>query len=279
MPRLTILQAGFYDSIQDRGRKKHRHLGVPYSGAMDQKAADLGNSLLNNKLDAAVLELVLNGGAYLFSMPTCIAITGAKARATVNDIYVEQNKSLEINSGDVLKIGAATTGNFIYVSISGGFQTEEVLGSKSFYTGITLMGKLQKGHDLDYDTYTASQLTTANWKPVVQESALRCYAGAEFHLLDRKQQEKLLNTSFTISKNWNRMAFQLEEKISNSLDQLKSSPVLPGTVQLTANGQLIVLMRDAQTTGGYPRVLQLDEASLSSCAQKRVGNKIDFVVQ
>jgi biotin-dependent carboxylase-like uncharacterized protein len=278
MPRITILQAGFYDSIQDRGRKKYRHLGVPYSGAMDQKAADLGNSLLNNMLDAAVLELVLNGGVYLFSLPTCIAVTGAKARVMINDIAVEQNKLLEIKSGDVLKIGAVTTGNFIYVSICGGFQTEEVLGSKSFYTGITLMGKLHKGHDVKYAPYTAPQLTKANWKPAVQQSALRCYAGPEFHLLDRKQQENLLNTSFTISKNWNRMAFQLEEKTSNSLDQLKSSPVLPGTVQLTANGQLIVLMRDAQTTGGYPRVLQLEEASLSSCAQKRVGNQIDFVV-
>jgi biotin-dependent carboxylase-like uncharacterized protein len=279
MSRITILHAGFYDSIQDRGRGKYRHLGVPYSGAMDQKAADLGNFLLNNTLDAAVLELVLKGGVYLFSLPTCIAITGAKARVTVNDIAVEQNKLLEINSGDVLKIGAATTGNFIYVSICGGFQTEEVLGSKSFYSGITLMGKLQKGYDIDYAPYTTHQLTKAHWKPVGQESALRCYAGPEFHLLDRKQQEKLLNTSFTISKNWNRMAFQLEEKISNSLDQLKSSPVLPGTVQLTANGKLIVLMRDAQTTGGYPRVLQLEEASISSCAQKRVGNQIDLVVR
>ncbi|QJP35704.1 biotin-dependent carboxyltransferase family protein [Nonlabens sp. Ci31] len=278
MARITILNAGFYDSIQDNGRKKYRHLGVPHSGAMDQKAADLGNSLLNNPLNAAVLEVVLNGGKYLFSLPTCIAITGAKAIVMVNDMVVEQNKLLEIHSGDVLKIGATTTGNFIYVSICGGFKTEEVLGSKSFYSGITLMGKLEKGYDLDYDSQTEPQATKAHCKPVAQESALRCYAGPEFHLLDRKQQEKLLNTSFTISKNWNRMAFQLEEKISNSLDQLKSSPVLPGTVQLTANGQLILLMRDAQTTGGYPRVLQLEEASISSCAQKRVGNQIDFIV-
>ncbi|WP_292889399.1 biotin-dependent carboxyltransferase family protein [Nonlabens sp.] len=278
MPRITILQAGFYDSIQDKGRKKHRHLGVPCSGAMDQKAADLANSILNNTLDAAVLELVLSGGTYLFSTPTCIAITGAKAKVTVNDRAVEQNKLLDIKSGEVLKIGVATTGNFMYVAIGGGFQTEEVLGSKSFYTGITLMGNLQKGHDIDYAPYTDRQFTKANWKPVGQESALRCYAGAEFNLLDRKQQEKLLNTSFTISKNWNRMAFQLEEKIYNSLEQLKSSPVLPGTVQLTANGQLIVLMRDAPTTGGYPRVLQLDETSISSVAQKRVGSQVDFIV-
>lgn len=278
MSRITILQAGFYDSIQDRGRKKYRHLGVPYSGAMDQKSADLGNSLLNNTLDAAVLELVLSGGVYLFSLPTCIAITGAKARVTVNDIAVEQNKLLEIKSGDVLKIGVATTGNFIYVSIIGGFQTEDVLGSKSFYSGITLMGKLEKGCDLNYDSQTEHQSTKAIRVPAAMQSAFRCYAGPEFHLLNRKQQEGLLNSRFIISKNWSRMAFQLEEKISNSLDQLKSSPVLPGTVQLTPNGQLIVLMRDAQTTGGYPRVLQLKQRYINFLSQHTVGERIGFVI-
>jgi allophanate hydrolase subunit 2 len=70
----------------------------------------------------------------------------------------------------------------------------------------------------------------------------------------------------------------LEEKIYNSLEQLKSSPVLPGTVQLTANGQLIVLMRDAQTTGGYPRVLQLKQRYINFLSQHTVGERIGFVI-
>ena len=74
------------------------------------------------------------------------------------------------------------------------------------------------------------------------------------------------------------MAFQLNEKIDNLLLQLKSSPVLPGTVQLTPSGQLIILMKDAQITGGYPRILQLDKASISILSQKRKGTSIDFLI-
>jgi len=275
---MTVISSGFYDSVQDRGRVNYRHIGVPQSGAMDQRSADLGNSLLNNPLDAAVVEVTLKGGTYVFSYPTSIAVTGAIALVSINDVAAQQNKLLEITVGDVLKIGVATTGNFIYIAIAGGFQAQEVLGSKSFYTGITLKSKLAKGDHVNYVDFSKNKLTQDIWKSKEQESALRCYAGPEFHLLDLKQQEKLLITSFAVSKNWNRMAFQLAGKIPNTLRQLKSSPVLPGTVQLTASGQLIVLMRDAQTTGGYPRVLQLEEIAVSRCAQKRVGEQLGFIV-
>jgi len=72
------------------------------------------------------------------------------------------------------------------------------------------------------------------------------------------------------------MAYQLNERIENNLKPIITSLVLPGTVQLTPSGQLIVLMRDCQTTGGYPRVLQLCEKSISILSQKFTGNTIHF---
>jgi biotin-dependent carboxylase-like uncharacterized protein len=278
MPSITLLHAGFYSSIQDRGRKSHRHIGIPHSGAMDQSSADLGNSLLNNALDAAVMEIILQGGTYLFSHSTRIAVTGAKASIRINNILVDQNKVLEISAGDLLKMGATSSGNFIYLVIAGGFLTDTILGSKSFYHKITNKHKLNARDTVPFQEQIMNMYNRASFYNHKADTSLRCYAGPEFNLLLRNQQEKLLNTSFSISKDWNRMAFQLEEKLSNSLQQLKSSPVLPGTVQLTANGQLIVLMRDAQTTGGYPRVLQLEEESISKISQKRVGEKVDLVV-
>jgi biotin-dependent carboxylase-like uncharacterized protein len=278
MPSISLLHAGFYSSIQDRGRKSHRHIGIPHSGAMDQLSADLGNSLLSNSLDAAVMEIILQGGTYLFSHPTRIAITGAKASIKINDIMLEQNTVLEIIAGDVLKIGATTSGNFIYIAIAGGFLIDTILGSKSFYHKITNTSKLDTCDAVPYQEYIIDTYKEASFYKHKAVLSFRCYPGPEFNLLNRNQQEKLLHTSFSISKDWNRMAFQLEEKLSNSLLQLKSSPVLPGTVQLTANGQLIVLMRDAQTTGGYPRVLQLEKKSISRISQKRVGEKVDLVV-
>ena len=70
------------------------------------------------------------------------------------------------------------------------------------------------------------------------------------------------------------MAYQLEPLFQNSLEPILTSPVLPGTIQLTPSGQLIVLMRDCQTTGGYPRVLQLTEKSINILSQKTTGNDL-----
>ena len=102
------------------------------------------------------------------------------------------------------------------------------------------------------------------------------YKGPEFDALNEDQKSKVLDAFFTISNTINRMAIQLEEKIANTLPSIITSPVLPGTIQLTPSGKLIVLMRDCQTTGGYPRVLQLSENSINHIAQKRMKEKCGF---
>ena len=72
------------------------------------------------------------------------------------------------------------------------------------------------------------------------------------------------------------MAYQLEEKIIHKLPEMWTTVVLPGTVQLTPSGTLIVLMRDAQVTGGYPRILQLSNDALNILAQKSTRNVLHF---
>ena len=72
------------------------------------------------------------------------------------------------------------------------------------------------------------------------------------------------------------MAYQLEKEINNQLEPIITSHVLPGTVQLTPSGKLIILMRDAQTTGGYPRILQLAETAINILSQKYTSNKLRF---
>ena len=98
----------------------------------------------------------------------------------------------------------------------------------------------------------------------------------EFDRLSEKQKQQIENGEFKVSKNNNRMAYQLEPMVENDLEPILSAPVLPGTVQLTPNGNLIVLTRDCQTTGGYPRVLQLMESAINMLAQKTTGNTLKF---
>jgi allophanate hydrolase subunit 2 len=102
-----------------------------------------------------------------------------------------------------------------------------------------------------------------------------CYPGPEFHLLN-DDQKRQLTQQFTLSKNCNRIGVVLEEEISNDFPQQLSSGVIPGTVQLTPSGKIIVLMRDCQTTGGYPRILQLDDFSVNKLSQKFTDDYIRF---
>ena len=85
----------------------------------------------------------------------------------------------------------------------------------------------------------------------------------------------LFNEEFSIGIN-NRMAYNLLEKIQDRVNSIISSGVIPGTVQLTPSGNIIILHRDSQTTGGYPRILQLNEKSLNDLAQLRTGDNIRF---
>jgi allophanate hydrolase subunit 2 len=103
---------------------------------------------------------------------------------------------------------------------------------------------------------------------------LEVFEGPEFRKLSKSQQELLLSKTFMVSKDNNRMAYQFEETLENDLDSIVTSAVLPGTVQLTPSGKLIVLMRDCQTTGGYPRVLQLKESAIDVLSQKFTGQSI-----
>lgn len=105
----------------------------------------------------------------------------------------------------------------------------------------------------------------------IQPLLLSASKGPEYKQLSEKQ-HTLLTAQFSVSPQWNRMAIQLTEKIINNLPSMYTSPVLPGTVQLTPSGRVIILMRDCQTTGGYPRILQMSAQSLNVLAQMQQGD-------
>ena len=113
----------------------------------------------------------------------------------------------------------------------------------------------------------------------LKTSEIEVYEGPEFKFLSETQKEHLRNSTFSIDQNNNRMAIQLQEQLQNDLKPIITGPVVPGTVQLTPSGKLIVLMRDCQTTGGYPRILQLSDKGIRTIAQKLTNENINFSFQ
>ena len=278
MGRLIIKRPGLFTSVQDLGRKGFRRFGVPESGAMDKVSAQMANLLVNNEPEAPTLEITMQGPTLLFEGDTVIALAGANLSPTLDGNEMALNTPIQVGSGQILTFGRPQKGIRCYLAVSGGFMVDSILGSASWYPPVTEKGKVERGDSIRYPT--VSEMPSPNSRVSMRQPGnpkLQVYTGPEYKLLHSTQQEFLLKSIFSIGEN-NRMGYQLsaETSIQNELCII-TSPVIPGTIQLTPSGTLLVLMRDAQVTGGYPRVLQLDEESINWLAQKGTGEKVDFL--
>lgn len=275
---LKVLKAGFYSSIQDLGRFGFRNYGVPISGVMDVYSAQFANLLLGNEMDSALIEMTMIGGEFQFTKPTIIAFSGATMNAKLNNGFIKQNEVIGVEENDILSFGKAASGFRTYLAIKNGFKTSEVLKSRSQYYPVTECNTIRTGDMLEYlsyySSYSASMASVRYDDSIVLSDILEVYEGPEFNKLTESHKAQLLNSELKVSKYNNRMAYQLKPLLENNLKPILTSPVLPGTVQLTPQGNIVVLMRDCQTTGGYPRVLQLTRNAINILSQKCMGNTI-----
>ena len=275
---IEVLRTGLYTSIQDEGRLGYQHFGIPIGGAMDLGAMHEANRLLGNPKNSAVLEMSFQGPKLLFHRTTQIAVRGALMEIRLNNQRVESVNVITIKKNDLLQFGAAYHGKRTYLAVPGGFQSEEIFGSQSQYKGLTKFATVKKNELLPIG------ITTQNHKSIIptppspqtQKKIIQVYKGPEYSFIEKKDRKRVLSDVFTISLQNSRMAYLLEEKLKQHQASLWTGPVLPGTVQYTPSGRLIMLMRDAQTTGGYPRILQITDEGLNRLAQMSTHDQFQF---
>lgn len=275
---IEILKLGWHTTIQDLGRLGSQSFGVPISGAMDLNAFQWANKLLNNNSIAACLEMTSKGPELKFHEPSFIALTGAIMPAFLNSKPVKMYKPIEVKKGDVLKFSSVTLGCRTYMAILGGLQSEKAFGSRSQYKGVTQEDRIVKENLLLFNrnAFTPKGAGVKTITTDYKDVNLKVYQGPEYHLLNSHSQNEFKTKQFTISPSNNRMGYRLNEKILQQLPEIWTAPTLPGTVQLTPDGTLIILMRDAQVTGGYPRILQLSDNALNLLAQKSTKDVLKF---
>ncbi len=277
---IKVLKSGLFSTIQDKGRFGYGAFGVPKSGAMDFYSAELANTLLGNTINDAVLEITMIGPQLKFDVECLLVITGADMSPSINRKTIQNNKVYRIKKCDTLGFDKLKSGLRAYVAVKGGFKSDMVLGSQSYYQPLTLANKLNNGDTLylnqsenTFDTYeTFSKLKVVDYS----SPNIHVFKGPEFERLSCNQKSELTSLESQVTNLYNRMAYQLSPLFDNDLESILTGPVLPGTVQLTPSGKLIILMRDCQTTGGYPRVLQLTESAINLLSQKKEKDKIVF---
>jgi antagonist of KipI len=292
----SIIKPGILDSIQDLGRKGYGNWGIGPGGVMDPYAARVANLLVGNGECAAMIEIHFPGPQILFEQNTLIAITGADFSPMVNDEPIPRWQPVVVRKNTVLHFPSLVQGGRCYISVHGGFCMKKWLDSYSTNLKAGAGGwqgqALKKGDELPFaenSIYFAGLLKEENnfeilpWRVNVADQYRDPYAigfipGYEWKDLSAPSQKNFLRESFVIHPSSDRMGYQLNGP-SLSLDEHKemiSSAVSFGTVQLLPNGQLIVLMADHQTTGGYPRVAHVISAHLPKLAQLRPGDPIRF---
>ena len=244
---------------------------------MDSFSSDLANKILNNSGNSAVLEITMVGPVLEFVYETVICITGANLSPLLNNKIVKMNNPIFIKANDILSFGVLKSGLRSYIAILGGFKTEKILGSRSMFKNLTKAVKLAKNDVLNFNKDIIFKSSKINLHKISNiDNEIKAYKGPEFDMLDSNQKDFILSNKFMISNNYNRMAIQLTDLLSNTLDPIITSIVMPGTVQLTPAGNMIILMKDCQTTGGYPRILQVEEKSINSLAQLKKDSELWF---
>lgn len=280
---IKVLSAGFYATIQDLGRLRFASIGVPVSGVLDSFSASISNQILGNNSTDAVIEITFGGCKFLFETDTIICLSGADFSANLNGELIPLNQAIKVTKNEVLSFGKQIFGSRTYLAVFGGIQSEAILNSRSYYKGVTTDWFLSKGQKIKIKKVSTFKTASFSYlkvnKNLFESKQITCYKGPEFELLSEQKKQKIKSTLFTISSNNNRMGIQLKEPVKNKLPTILTSAVLPGTVQLTPAGTLIILMRDCQVTGGYPRVLQLPEESINCLAQKTTNSQFRFLIE
>ncbi|WCO00417.1 5-oxoprolinase subunit C family protein [Psychroserpens ponticola] len=274
---VEVLKTGLYDTIQDIGRFGVQKYGIPFSGVMDLQSATISNTVLGNSISDSILEITMTGPKLLFHCDIEIALAGADLSPKINSKTIKMNTRIHVTKNDILTFGKRNYGSRAYLAVKGGFQTEYYMNSYSMYGTLTKQSKLIKGDQLLIsevsDAYENINASIKIDKTHFNVSEIKVFKGMEFNCLSKIEQNTLLSTKFTISKDSNRMAYHVNETLENTIEPIITSLVLPGTVQLTPSGKLMILMRDCQTTGGYPRILQVSEAAINHLSQKGFGEK------
>jgi biotin-dependent carboxylase-like uncharacterized protein len=261
-----VLDPGLATRLVDLGRPRTRYLGVAVGGAADRACFALANALVGNSPEMAALEISLKGPILRAETDVTIAIVGAPF---VGAGVVGTSGCRRLLAGDELYLGGATAGVRAYIAAPGGFDAPVILGSRSGLETVRAGDRL-------ICASAASPLRGLGpecpFLSFPQERTLAVLPGPQRDwFADREL------GSWTVSTASDRMGIRLDGPHLPALArEMVSEPVCPGSVQITREGQPIVLGVDGQTIGGYPKIAQVIRADLDALGQLRAGTVVRF---
>jgi len=276
-----VIKAGFHSTIQDRGRFGLAHHGLSQSGVADEHAYCWANHLLANDVNDAVLEITFGGCELLALIDTCIVVAGADLGFKINDKPQPNWQLIAVNKGDTLTWATPKKGVRAYLAVQDGFKTTQHFNSRSvnirenvgslIHSGEELVSKPSKPCD-------TGKAMPAWYQPNYQEPlSLRLLASYQFDTFTEQQRQVLFGQTYKIGKVSDRTGCRLEGKpIENTPTTMISEGIAYGSVEITTAGLPIILLKDAPTIGGYPKIGTVLSLDLAKLAQRQAGSEVKF---
>jgi len=281
-----VLSPGLMTTVQDEGRFGYLDYGVPREGSLDFFSAGLANTLVGNAAGAAVLEITITGPRMEVLSGADIALTGAEMEITVNGEKAESWQSLRVARGDIIRISRAMHGCRSYLAVTGGFDVPLVMGSRATYLKGRIGGvegrALVKGDELKRG---AGPLLAGNRhipreaRPTFpSEVTLRTMPGPQDDAFSLSL-DMFYSSSYEVTPASDRMGCRLRGPALHHdhgvAESIISEPIVPGSVQVPADGQPIILLV-GQTAGGYTKIATIISADMPKVAQIRPGDTVRF---
>ena len=281
-----IIRAGINTTFQDKGRKNLYHIGIPFSGVMDNRNYLLANRLVGNELQLPVLEFAYQGPLLKFiGEKINIAITG-----NVNFTIKKNNRIVEgvcyqsftLENDDELDIKSTNKSVYGYLAINGKFDLKYQWDSCSINTKANIGAndgkKLESSNKIKIlkinQNFNKKKLNYINTKI----ESIRVIKGTNFNYFSEKGKKIFFEKEFTVSKLSDRMGMRLEgEKIENIVDtNIKSEGLIKGVIQVPGDGNPIIMLSDHGTIGGYPKIGVVISADYDKLVQLAPGSNIKF---
>jgi len=280
------LQTGPLSTVQDAGRKGWRRFGVPWAGAMDGPALAVGNALVGNAGDEAAIEFAYVGGNWRLSGGACrVAVVGGGFEIEVDGRAMSPWCSFTLRDGAQLKIGPAADAVWGYIAVAGGVAGPRLLGSRSTHLrsrmGVNHGSRIEVG---DKITISQPNLFDGPERRVRaptprQRGPIRVVLGPQEEFFTADAVRAFLGSGYRMSHRSDRMGCWLDgPAVTHARGyNIVSDGVVPGCVQVPGTGQPLVLLRDCQTVGGYPKIATIATADLPRFAQMmKPGTEVVF---
>lgn len=285
MKGIKILKSSPFTTLQDSGRKGFQHLGITTSGAFDEYAYNYANKILNNPYGTNALEILWGGLKIQSFVKSSFVITGANFTSTLNGKIINNWQSYKIEYGDILEFFTKTSGEIAYLCFKDGFLVKEELGSVSSCIKDEI-GGLNSEIFIKKDDFLMCKESVSFQKRVLskknipiykKELTLRVIESYQNNFFSNKEKEKFYNSTYIISKEFNKMGCKLKgEKIEAIKSDIISEGIAFGSIQIPKDGEPIILLKERQTIGGYPKFGCVIEIDCFKLAQMPVNGKIKF---